>query len=885
LKNKGDDMKIYLRMIAIIFLHLIMTGVFLQTTSASVQLARPANNALCVMQTDTLFWNQYPDSWNYEVIVSNTPSMAVLLYDYITINTFYVPSEYDQLLDIGITYYWRVRVTYGKEGQPAKKDSSALWSFTIKYRPPLLTGPNDNAVCQPKNVTLQWSYDLGFSFKLQVSTVSNFTSTVIDMSNISTNSQTVTLPNYLTKYYWRVAAVNNGCTSDWSTTRSLTSLQAPPTLISPADKATASQISIPFKWAAAGNPTSHEIQVATDSQFNNVIADLDNTIQLDTIYLGSVNSDYFWRVRSTYSNCETDWSSSFSFSTAYTPPATQIPQKDSTCVPIFTRLSWTAASGATSYRLNIAEDMNFSKIVINRGKILSLSDTATLPKGLMKYYWQVRGEDGSNAGPWSDTSNFTTAVAVPERISPVDNDSGGIDVTFKWKPMAAGTTYRIQVSNSTNFGSPLLDKSLDITSYQYTLPNYGKPYYWRIMASLVVCQGIWSSGWKYKTILMSPTLISPPDNSKKQSLKPKMQWSAALGAQKYSIQIAKNITFNPVLINKSGLYQPNYQVDAELDTNTLYYWRVYSSNSDGISSWSNIFSFTTGGPGPDIPALSAPQDKSEGWDTKLVVKWKSALRANTYHLQISEADDFQNNAVDLDNLLETTFAVTILENGKTYYWRVASINDIGTSNWSETWSFKTQAIAPSDAAVLQQPPDGSTDLPADINFSWAIVPRADIYDFQLATESQFDTPTIIFSDTNLSSNSKYMTTIPYDSQLFWRVRGRNDGGKGPWSNPWKFKTLVNSVSDERLAAVYKINITPNPANESVSVSFNLPEEKNVVISIVNLLGVELTRTEETSVNYGQNIMNLNLRNLSSGSYIIKISIGTFNHSQCLIIEK
>jgi len=49
--------------------------------------------------------------------------------------------------------------------------------------------------------------------------------------------------------------------------------------------------------------------------------------------------------------------------------------------------------------------------------------------------------------------------------------------------------------------------------------------------------------------------------------------------------------------------------------------------------------------------------------------------------------------------------------------------------------------------------------------------------------------------------------------------------------------------------------------------------------------VELTKTEETSVNYGQNIMNLDLRNLSSGSYIIKITIGTFNQSQCLIIEK
>jgi len=872
-------MKIKLRSMLIFIFLLLISGVINQSKAESPILAKPADNSYCFGITDTLFWHPDANRFDYRILISLQSDMSNPVVSAVAQDTFYVTS-----LFIGTQYWWKVIVSYGGE-IPPQLDSSVVRTFTTKYEAPTLSAPVNNATCQSRKDTLQWTYNSGFQFRLQISTVSSFATTVIDMSNISSNSQGVTLPNFATTYYWRVAAVNQGCTSDWSAVRSFTTSQAPPTLISPANKSNGNQISIPFKWSATGSPISYEIQVAADTNFMGIVQDDIVTTPADTIYFGTFNRDYYWRVKTSYSGCETEWSNFFTFKTLYTAPLPILPKRDSSCVPQTTRVEWIAASGASSYRLHVAEDIDFTKIIINQGNITNLADTITVPKSMQAYYWRVRGEDGNNTGIWSDTFRFFTAVGIPERTFPLDNDSGGIAVNFKWKTILDGINYRIQISESPDFKITLLDKKLSPDSILYTFSGYNKTFYWRVMAIDVLCQGPWSATWKYKTVLLPPNLISPADKSKKQNMNPKFQWSAPQGAEKYDFQLAADIAFDPPLVGKSGLPGTSFVVLTDLQPYTTYFWRVYCSNSQGKSSWSKIFSFTTGGLGPDEPVLIFPHNNTEGWNTDVQVKWTASARASLYHLQVSEMDDFQKCLVDLDNIVETSYPLTTLENAKFYYWRVSALNDNGTSNWSDTWSFRTIASAPTETAQLQQPPDGSKDVPTVINFSWTPIPRAEIYEIQIASNEQFDTSNIILADSNLSSNSKYVTTLPYNTELFWRVRGGNEAGKGPWSLTWQFKTLVSSVSDESLASLYKIYIYPNPANETAAVSFILPSEQDVTIRIFNLMGVELAKTDISMANLGQNVLNMDLRNINSGSYIIKISIGTFIQVQNLIIEK
>ncbi len=877
-------MKIKIRNLLII-LHLILfAGAFSPIVHAAAPiLAKPANNSTCFSPNDTLIWHSVPNAAYFTVILSNSADLSnPIIIQGTQTDTSYLPTV--TLMD-GTQYYWRVRVLFSGGGIPPPLDSSAIWSFTTKYPAPYLSGPDDNATCQLKKTNLRWFNNPGFQFNLQVSTVSNFSSTVINMVNISSNTQDVTLPNYNTRYYWRVASVNASCTSDWSSVRSFTTAQAPPNPVSPANNSVGNSILIPLKWSATGNPLSYQVQVAPDSVFlSPVIDDFVNTTS-DTINLGSFNRDYYWRVKASYTGCETDWSTVYTFKTLYTAPFLMTPRRDSLCVPLLARFEWGSVNDAASYRIQIAEDNNFNKLIFNKNKILTTSDTFSLPKGMQMYYWRVRAEDGNNSGIWSDTFRLTTAPNAPTRTFPLDKDSGGVSVIFKWSSLGTDMSYRIQISNFPDFKVNLVDQRTDLLSYPMNFANFNKTFYWRVTANYLMCQGLWSSTWEYKTMLLQPTLQAPADQSTKQSTNPKFQWSAPAGAEKYVFQLSKTINFVNVLIGRTGLPTNSFSSDKDLETSTTYFWRVYCTNFEGQSAWSKVFSFTTGGLGPDIPTLALPANNSEGLDTKIKLTWNSATRASFYHLQVSEFEDFQPSIVNLDNLTETTYTVPNLENSKSYFWRVAAINDTGKSSWSDTWTFKTLAMAPSDMSILLTPPNDTKDAPVTLNFTWSKVPRADAYEFQIANDNQFDLPTIIFSDTNLSANSKYLTDLPFNTEMFWRVRGKNEAGKGPWSDPWKFKSLINSVTDNLLAQVYQINITPNPANDLAKISFNLPKDEIVSAKIYSIIGNELVNYVPKSLIIGANSLDVDVKALYSGIYLIKVSIGNFSQTQQLIINK
>ena len=77
--------------------------------------------------------------------------------------------------------------------------------------------------------TLSWlPSDNTTSYRLQVSTVSTFLSTVLDQSGISVTSYNMNGLNKNTTYYWRVYATGTGGTSEWSNTWTFSTISSPP---------------------------------------------------------------------------------------------------------------------------------------------------------------------------------------------------------------------------------------------------------------------------------------------------------------------------------------------------------------------------------------------------------------------------------------------------------------------------------------------------------------------------------------------------------------------------------------------------------------------------------------------------------------------------------
>jgi hypothetical protein len=90
---------------------------------------------------------------------------------------------------------------------------------------------------------------------------------------------------------------------------------------------------------------------------------------------------------------------------------------------------------------------------------------------------------------------------------------------------------------------------------------------------------------------------------------------------------------------------------------------------------------------------------------------------------------------------------------------------------------------PPGAPTLVSPENGASGFPASqgITLVWNTVEGAEAYDFQIASEPSFGAAFIQWYA--YAGTSAHVTGLEeaYTSRLYWRVRGRNPGGSGPWS--------------------------------------------------------------------------------------------------------
>ncbi len=97
---------------------------------------------------------------------------------------------------------------------------------------PSLNSPSNGSTDISTSPTLTWNSSTGAtSYSLQVSTSSSFNSFVLNLNNITSNSNQLTNLSENTKYYWRVNAQNSSGTSSWSSIYSFTTqgIITPPT--------------------------------------------------------------------------------------------------------------------------------------------------------------------------------------------------------------------------------------------------------------------------------------------------------------------------------------------------------------------------------------------------------------------------------------------------------------------------------------------------------------------------------------------------------------------------------------------------------------------------------------------------------------------------------
>lgn len=762
------------------------------TIISSPALISPVNNSANTSTSVLLQWKAVPFAAQYHVQVS-TDSLFLdsFVLDGDVLQVYGIDTQTIALTDLlnATKYFWRIY---------AQNDiSTSLYSirnsFTTIVSPPqapVLLSPVNGTIQQPVATTFSWnSVPYAATYRLQVSTDSTFSILVFNDSTLSVTSKLITLSSANKQYYWRVSAKNVAATSSYSPVWSLKTIIASPSISFPTASAVNIPVAGPIKWNSVDGATVYHLQMSQLSNFSVLVMN-DSTIA-DTVKLYSAfqnNVKYYSRVRAYSLDGWGQYSVTSNFTTIVTIPSVPVmltPQDREFNQSITPTLTWSSVSGAVNYRLQVSIDSLFTTTVVNDSSLAVSSKTVPTLKNFQKYYWRVSAK---NAAGWSNFSlkrEFTTIIAIPKMIAPINNAvNQALSIFCSWNSVAGAAKYQLQVSTTSLFDAVVYNDTT-ITDTTVTVQNLSSStkYYWRIAAFSVNGSSGLSASSAFTTLVVAPpvpTIVSPVNGGTGIVQPVVFQWNPSTGAATYRLQISTDSFFTTIVYNDSTIALTNKTLSTLVNVNK-YYWRVSAKNSAGTSSFSASSNFVTGisKPNPIMPALNALNQPATP-----ILKWSSSLKATQYHLQVSVTSYFGTYVVNDSTITDTLKTIGPLDNNTLYYWRVGARYSAGTSGFSQVYSFTTINPTP-PVPALSLPVAGATEVAQPCVLSWLASLTAMQYRLQIAADTSF--ATISFDDTTITSVSKQISALSPNLSYSWRVAAKNNGG---WSDFSQYRTFT-----------------------------------------------------------------------------------------------
>ena len=223
-------------------------------------------------------------------------------------------------------------------------------------------------------------------------------------------------------------------------------------------------------------------------------------------------------------------------------------------------------------------------------------------------------------------------------------------------------------------------------------------------------------------------------------------------------------------------------------------------------------------PIPDAPIVVSPVNLSTAQPVNIALNWSPTANAATYGIQVSATSSFATFVVNETGLINPTKALTGLNQGTTYYWRINATNTSGTSQWSTTYSFSTvlpPAILIPIAPVLSTPVNLATALSISPTLNWFSVSGATSYGLQVSVNSNFSTT--ILNLTGLTSISRAINGLTSGTTYYWRVNAANASGTGAWSNVFSF-TTTDVVNPPPVGSILSVPTLQLPADRATGIS-------------------------------------------------------------------
>lgn len=356
------------------------------------------------------------------------------------------------------------------------------------------------------------------------------------------------------------------------------------------------------------------------------------------------------------------------------------PTNGVTATSIKPKLDWSDSQYATSYKLVISKNSDFSNPAVNKADIATSEYKLTGDLSLnTTYYWQVIAYNANGTATATDGRTFTTTNDTKLNFSATSTDGAATRYTY-WKFSNASriiqqgdwVEYDVCIMNNMaglggidiyfTDGTYLRDSgwtdilgisghpTADISYYAYNT------WYHRKLSFPALAIGKTISYWVVATTNNTPssTFTTYYDNVKITN-----GGSSVLTAYD---------TGNPSLNYPLYLvgYKPPYNTDL--------------SKLEGDASVA-----------PGVFSLASPADSSTGVSTTPVLDWNDASGVASYTLIIDDNPDFSSPVISQTGIASSQYTLgSSLSSNTTYYWKVIACNNFGSTNCSIIFSFTTR---------------------------------------------------------------------------------------------------------------------------------------------------------------------------------------------------
>jgi subtilisin family serine protease len=486
-------------------------------------------------------------------------------------------------------------------------------------------------------------------------------------------------------------------------------------------------------------------------------------------------------------------------------------------------LSWNAASGASSYDVQLRQQGG----TWTTQTVTGTSVNATGLSAETTYEWQVRAKNANGTSSYSSIQLFTTLAYVVtyceskgsnssyEWIAKVDvgsfsNSSGAAgytDFTSKVISLQAGQSYSVSLTPgfaSTTYneywkiwidlnGDGTFDTnelvfdpgsmSKTTVTGSITIPSGAASITTRMRVSMkynaaqTACETFSYGEVEDYTVQISAGATPPATPtglaaSNVTATSFSLSWNASSGATSYDVQIRpQGGTWNTYNVTSTS-----YNA-AGLNSSTTYEAQVRAKNSAGNSSYCSAISVTTL---TAIPSVPTGLNSSNITTNSATLSWNASSGATSYDVQIRP----QGGTWSTYNVTSTSYNATGLNSSTTYEAQVRAKNSAGSSNYSSAISLTTLDAVPSVPTGLS-----STSITTNsATLSWSASSGATSYDVQLRPQggswNTYNVTTNSYNASNLASNTIYE----------WQVRAKNSTGASNYSTLASFTTQQEVVT-------------------------------------------------------------------------------------------